>query len=84
VTKDYSQVKDLDFEEIFAPVARLELIHILLSYATHPDFKLYQIDAKSVFLNGPIEEEVYVEQPPESEEYPNYVYKLHKTLYGLK
>jgi hypothetical protein len=86
VTKDYSQVKDLDFEEIFAPVARLELIHILLSYATHHDFKLYQIDTKSAFLNGPIEEEVYVEQPPdfESEEYPNYVYKLHKTLYGLK
>jgi hypothetical protein len=76
----------LDFDEIFAPVARLESIHLLLAYATHHGFKLYQIDVKSAFLNGPIKEEVYVEQPPgfESEEHPNHVYKLHKTLYGLK
>jgi hypothetical protein len=76
----------LDFDEIFAPVARLESIHILLAYATHHDFKLYQMDVKSAFLNGPIKEEVYVEQPPdfENEEYPNHIYKLHKTLYGLK
>jgi hypothetical protein len=59
---------------------------MLLAYAIHHDFKLYQMDVKSVFLNGPIKEEVYVEQPPdfESEGYPNHVYKLHKTLYGLK
>jgi hypothetical protein len=60
VAKGYSQVEGLDFEEIFAPVARLESIHILLVYATHHDFKLYQIDVKSAFLNGPIKEEVYV------------------------
>jgi hypothetical protein len=54
----------LDFEEIFAPVARLESILLLLAYATHHDFKLYQMDVKSVFLNGLIKEEVYVEQPP--------------------
>jgi hypothetical protein len=86
VAKGYSQVKGLDFDEIFAPVARLESIRILLAYAIHHDFKLYQIDVKSVFLNGRIKEEVYVEQPPgfEDEEYPNHVYKLHKTLYGLK
>jgi hypothetical protein len=86
VAKGYSQVKGLDFEETFAPVARLESIHILLIYATHHDFKIYQIDVKSVFLNGPIKEEVYVEQPPgfEDQEYSNHVYKLHKTLYGLK
>jgi hypothetical protein len=54
----------LDFEETFAPVARIESIHILLAYATHHDFKLYQIDVKSEFLNEPIKEEVYVEQPP--------------------
>jgi hypothetical protein len=60
VAKWYSQVEGLDFEETFAPVARLESIHILLAYATHYDFKLYQIDVKSVFLNGPIKEEVYV------------------------
>jgi hypothetical protein len=58
---------------------------MLLAYATHRGFKLYQMDVKSVFLNGPIKK-VYVEQPPsfKSEEYPNHVYKLHKALYGLK
>jgi hypothetical protein len=76
----------LDFDKTFAPVARFESIHILLTYATHHDFKLYQMDVKSVFLNGPIKNKVYVEQPPvfEDEEYPNHVYKLHKALYGLK
>jgi hypothetical protein len=53
----------LDFDETFAPVARLESIHILLAYATHHSFKLYQMDVKSTFLNGPIQEEVYVDQP---------------------
>jgi hypothetical protein len=77
VVKGYSQVKSLDFEETFAPVARLEWIPILLTYATHHDFKFYQMDVKSVFLNGPIKEEVYVEQPSgfEDQEYPNHVYK---------
>jgi hypothetical protein len=86
VAKSYSQVECLDFDETFAPIARLESIRILLAYATHNDFKLYQMDVKSAFLNGPIQEEVYVEQPPgfEDEEYPNHVYKLHKALCGLK
>jgi hypothetical protein len=86
VAKGYSQVECLNFDETFAPVARLESIYILLAYATHHGFKLYQMNAKSAFLNGPIKEEMYVEQPPsfESEEYPNHVYKLHKVLYGLK
>jgi hypothetical protein len=86
VVKDYSQIEDLDFDEIFAPVARLESIRILLSYDTHLDFNLYQIDVKSAFLNEAIKEEVYVKQPLsfEDEEYPNHVYKLHKTLYELK
>jgi hypothetical protein len=86
VAKGYSQVKGLDFDQTFAFVARFESIRILLAYATHNDFKLYQMDVKSAFLNGSIKEKVYVEQPPgfESEEYPNHVYKLHKTLYGLK
>jgi hypothetical protein len=59
---------------------------MLLAYATHHGLKLYQMDINIAFLNGPIKEEVYVEQPPgfESEEYPNYVYKLHKALYELK
>jgi hypothetical protein len=59
---------------------------MLLVYAIHQRFKLYQMDVKSAFLNGPIKEEVYMKQPPdfESEEYTNHAYKLHKTLYGLK
>jgi hypothetical protein len=67
-------------------VARFESIRILLAYATYHDFKLYQMDVKCAFLNDPIKEEVYVEQPPDFEdsEYPNYVYKLSKVLYGLK
>jgi hypothetical protein len=82
VVKDYSQVEGLDFDETFAPVAKLESIRLLLVYATHHGFKLYQMDARSVFLNGPIKEDGYVEQPPgfESEEYTNHIYKLHKSL----
>jgi hypothetical protein len=76
----------LDFGETYAPVARLESIRILLAYATYHGFKLYQMDVKSAFLNEPIKEEVYVEQPSgfEDSEYPNHVYKLSKALYGLK
>jgi hypothetical protein len=86
VAKSYSQFKGLNFDETYAPVARLESIRILLAYATYHGFKLYQMDVKSVFLNGPIKEEVYVEQPPsfEDSEYTNHVYKLSKALYGLK
>ena len=86
MAKGYSQVEGLDFGETYAPVARLESIRILLVYATYHGFKLYQMDVKSAFLNGPIKEEVYVEQPPgfEDSEYPNHVYKLSKVLYGLK
>jgi hypothetical protein len=86
VAKGYSQVKGLDFDETYAPVARLESIHILLAYATYHGFRLYQMDVKSAFLSGPIKEEVYVEQPPgfEDSEYPNHMYKLSKALYGLK
>jgi hypothetical protein len=75
----------LDFDETFALITRLELIRMLLAYATHHGFRLYQLDVKIAFLNDPIKEEMYVEQPPnfESEEYPNHVYKLHKTLYEL-
>jgi hypothetical protein len=60
VAKGNSQVKGLDFDKTFTPIARLESIHILLAYATHHDFKLYQMDVKSAFLNEPINEEVYV------------------------
>jgi hypothetical protein len=63
VATGYAQVVGLDFEETFAPVARLESIRILLAYAAQHSFKLFQMDVKSALLNGPIKEEVYVEQP---------------------
>jgi hypothetical protein len=86
VAKGYSQVEGLDFDETYAPVARLESIRILLAYATYHGFKLYQMDVKSALFNGPIKEDVYVEQPPDFDDskYPNHVYKLSKALYGLK
>ena len=79
-------MEGLDFRETFAPVARLEAIRILLAFAASKGFKLYQMDVKSAFLNGVIQEEVYVRQPPgfESPKYPDRVYKLSKALYGLK
>ena len=86
VAKGYSKVEGLDFDETFTPVARLESIRKLLAFATHHDFKLFQMDVKSAFLNGPLSELVYVEQPPgfEDPKFPNHVYKLDKALYGLK
>jgi hypothetical protein len=82
VAKGYSQVEGLDFRETYAPIAKLESIRILLAYATYHGFKLYQMDVKSAFLNGPIQEKVYVEQPPSFED--SEYYKLFKALYGLK
>ena len=64
VAQGFTQVEGLDFEETYAPMARLEAIRMLLAYAAHHDFKLYQIDVKSAFLNGPIQELIYIEQPP--------------------
>jgi hypothetical protein len=86
VAKGYAQVAGLDFQETFSPAARLESIRILLAYTAHHSFKLFQMDVKSAFLNGPRKEEVYVEQPPgfEDDRYPDHVFKLSKALYGLK
>ncbi|XP_028196458.1 uncharacterized protein LOC114381380, partial [Glycine soja] len=86
VAKGYNQEEGIDYEETYAPVARLEAIRMLLAYASIMNFKLYQMDVKSAFLNGLIQEEVYVEQPPgfEIADKPNHVYKLQKALYGLK
>ena len=86
VAQGYSQEEGIDFTETFAPVARLEAIRILLSFAAHHEIILYQMDVKSAFLNGFITEEVYVKQPPgfEDIEFPEHVFKLKKALYGLK
>ncbi|KAM5546528.1 hypothetical protein ABKV19_002354, partial [Rosa sericea] len=86
VTQGYSQVEGLDFDETFAPVARLESVRLLLSIACHLRFKLFQMDVKTAFLNGFLQEEVYVEQPPGFQDPHNldHVYRLKKALYGLK
>src|SRR5688572_19796659 len=87
VAQGFTQIEGLDFGETYAPVAKLDLIRILLlAYATHHDFMLYQMDVKSAFLNGPQSNLVYVEQPSgfEDSRFPNNVYKLHKALYGPK
>jgi hypothetical protein len=62
VCKGYAQIEGLDFDETFAPVARLEAIRMFLAYACHKRFKVYQMDVKSAFLNGDLSEEVYMEQ----------------------
>jgi len=86
VAKGYSQQEGIDYDETFAPVARLEAIRIFLAYTAHKKFTVFQMDVKSVFLNGELEEEVYVEQPPGfvDPKYPNHVYRLDKALYCLK
>ena len=86
VAKGYSQHEGIDYDETFAPVARLEAIRIFLAYAAHKKFTVFQMDVKSAFLNGELEEEVYVEQPPGfvDTKHSDYVYRLDKALYGLK
>ncbi len=76
----YTQVEGIDFDETFAPVARLEAIRILIAYPNHHDITLYQMDVKSAFLNGKLEEEVYVAQPPgfEDPKHPDKVFKLNR------
>nr|GEV16049.1 retrovirus-related Pol polyprotein from transposon TNT 1-94 [Tanacetum cinerariifolium] len=86
VAHGYRQEEGIDFEESFAPVARLKAIRIFLAYAAHMNMVVYQMDVKTAFLNGNMREEVYVSQPngfvdPDN---PNHVYKLKKVLYGLK
>ncbi|RVW82174.1 Retrovirus-related Pol polyprotein from transposon RE1 [Vitis vinifera] len=86
VAQGFNQEEGIDYEETFAPVARLEAIRMLLAFACFKDFVLYQMGVKSAFLNGFINEEVYVEQPPgfQSLNFPNHVFRLKKALYGLK
>jgi len=82
----YNQEKGIDYGETYALVARLEAVRLLLAYACMNGFKLHQMDVKSAFLNGYIDEEVYVCQPLgfEDHKHPDYVFKLKKALYGLK
>ncbi|GJV81599.1 putative ribonuclease H-like domain-containing protein [Tanacetum coccineum] len=84
VAQGYTQEEGIDYDEVFAPVARIEAIRLFLAYASFKDFVVYQMDVKSAFLYGKIEEEVYVCQPPgfEDPDFPDRVYKVEKTLYG--
>ena len=86
VAQGYTQTEGVDYDETFAPIARLESIRILLGVACFLGFKLFQMDVKSAFLNGYLKEKAYVEQPKgfEDPKCTNHVYKLDKALYGLK
>nr|GEV00532.1 retrovirus-related Pol polyprotein from transposon TNT 1-94 [Tanacetum cinerariifolium] len=85
VAQGYKQEEGIDYDEVFVPVARIEAIRIFLAFASYMGFIVYQIDVKSAFLNGTIDEEVYVTQPPGfvDPKFPNKVYKVVKALYGL-
>ncbi|GKB38745.1 putative ribonuclease H-like domain-containing protein [Tanacetum coccineum] len=85
VAQGYTQEEGIDYDEVFAPIARIEAIRLFLAYASFKDFMVYQMDVKSAFLYGKIEEEVYVCQPPgfEDPDFPDRVYKVEKALYGL-
>ncbi|GJW70753.1 retrovirus-related pol polyprotein from transposon TNT 1-94 [Tanacetum coccineum] len=86
VAKGYRQEEGIDFEESFAPVARIEAIRIFIANATTKNMIIYQMDVKTTFLNGDLQEEVFVSQPKgfEDQDNPTHVYRLKKALYGLK
>nr|GEW16713.1 hypothetical protein [Tanacetum cinerariifolium] len=85
VTQGYRQEEDIDYDEVFALVARIKVIRLFLAYVPFMDFIVYQMDVNSAFLYGTIEEEVYVSQPPDfvDPEFSGRVYKVEKALYGL-
>ncbi|GJU81648.1 retrovirus-related pol polyprotein from transposon TNT 1-94 [Tanacetum coccineum] len=80
------QEEGIDFEELFAHVARLEAVRMFIAYAAHKNITIFQMDVKTAFLNGPLKEEVYVSEPEGfiDPEFPDQVHKLKKALYGLK
>nr|GFD00229.1 copia protein [Tanacetum cinerariifolium] len=86
VVRGYHQEEGIDFEESFAPLARMEAIRIFLAYAAHKSFTVFQMDVKTTFLHGSLKEDVYVCQPEGfiDADHPSHVYKLKKALYGLK
>ncbi|GJX26422.1 retrovirus-related pol polyprotein from transposon TNT 1-94 [Tanacetum coccineum] len=86
VAKGYHQEDGIDFEESFAPIARIEAIKILIANAANKNMTIYQMDVKTAFLNGELREEVYVNQPGGFvyQDNPTHVYKMKKALYGLK
>ncbi|GJU47149.1 retrovirus-related pol polyprotein from transposon TNT 1-94 [Tanacetum coccineum] len=86
VAKGYKQEEGIDFEESFAPVARLEAVRMFIAYDAHKNITIFHMDVQNGFLNGPLKEEVYVSQPEGfiDPKFPDHVYKLKKALYGLR
>ncbi|XXG79690.1 hypothetical protein AAC387_Pa09g0708 [Persea americana] len=86
VAKGYKQKQGVDYDEVCAPVASLDIIHLVLAHGTQNQWKVFQMDVKSAFLNGTLEEEVYVDQPLgyEKKHEEMKVSRLKKALYGLK
>ena len=86
MAKGFNQEEGIDYEETFTLVARLEVIRMLLAYASSNNFKLFQMDVKTAFLNGFISKEVYVKQTSgfENDNFPNHVFELTEALYGFK
>ncbi len=86
VAQGFTQMEGLDYDETFAHVSRIEAIRLLLAFSASKGFKLFQMDVKSDFLNGYMQEEVYVKQSPgfENSDFPINVFRLSKALYGLK
>ena len=82
----YSQISGLDYKETYSPVVNFDTLRILFEYAAKNDSKIHHVDVSNVFLNGNLEEELYMEQPEgfQDKEKPQYVCKLHKSIYGLK
>lgn len=84
VAKGFNQVEGLDYTDTFAPVALIGSIRTLLAYANARGWVAHQMDVKTVFLHGAIEEEIYMQPPPRTEEEEGQVYRLRKAIYGLK
>nr|KAJ0204523.1 hypothetical protein LSAT_V11C500235470 [Lactuca sativa] len=86
VAQGFTQIESIDYGETFAPVARIEAIRLFLAYASYMNFIVYQMDVKTAFLHGVLEEEVFLNQPPGfvDKDHPDYVYRLDKAVYGLK
>nr|KAJ0186480.1 hypothetical protein LSAT_V11C900458500 [Lactuca sativa] len=86
VAQGFTQIESIDYGETFSPVARIEAIRLFLAYAYYMNFIVYQMDVKTTFLHGVLEEEVFLNQPPGfvDKDHPDYVYRLDKAVYGLK
>jgi hypothetical protein len=84
VAKGYTQVEGLDYDETFAPVVKFTSIHTLLAIAAHLDLEIHQVDIKTAFLNGKLDEEIYLQPPPGTNTDNSLVWRLHRPLYELK